>query len=129
MLAETQKDPPRPARREANTLKKEEMMAIVKTIDDISRRFPGWDDDTILKAIRRRPAYQTWPEEVVKGCLLMKTTTVNRINEDRKRGKEASVQTDEPPSRWNGINRVVVREKVIVVQESSLAPSSPEHEN
>ena len=122
VMASAGKSPNQPKR--MSPYRKEEMVAIVRAIDELCKRFPTWNDDALLKALRRRPTYQTWPEEVVKGLLLMKTTTANRLR-DKKERKETSVQTEEHPSRWNIINRVAVREKLIVVKERA----SSEHEN
>ena len=120
MLTPTQEDPANPRRREMK-LKKEEMVAVVKAIDDLSRWFPAWNDDALLQALRRRLIYQSWPVEMLKGLLLMKSTTVNRLKREKKARKEAGNQTDALPSQWRIINRVrvQVQEQVVVVREQS----------
>ena len=79
MMVKDQGGPPN-IRRHEMQVKKEEMMTVVKMIYDLSQWIPSWDDDTLLKALRRRPAYQSWPAEMLKGLILMKTTTINRLS-------------------------------------------------
>ena len=97
--------------------RKEDMLALVKRIDDLSQRFPAWSDDVLLKTLRRLSIYQTWPVETLKGLLFMKTTTVNRLKKNQKPQKEVEIQTEEEPRRWTVINRVTQQEQVILIRE------------
>ena len=92
---------------------------MVRRIDDLCRRFPTWNDEMLLQALRRRPACQAWPSEMLKGLILMKTLTVSRMKRNNHSKKETGVQTDRLPSQWKVMNRVrvQVQEQLIVVRE------------
>ena len=88
--------------------------AAVQCIDELSHRYPRWDDKALLAALLRRPNIRTCPIEVLKGLVLMKTVTVRRMRSgiQKKRTVDADgcarnvgTRRDPPRNSLTGDNR------------------------